>query len=178
MPPPPRNTYLMTVRHCMEFVRHLIHLDIKFENLCLTVLIFVRCQTKLMNTAIISFLHLSVRSRNRKKFGWHNVSAVQIKEHPFTYWSDIKYSVAIVGCFYCSGSKHSQIIISPGIDQGSLFLTWVNLNPIMNKYLRHFQSAEWNMKFLYHSQTNACTVEVWEWINNFTRLYRTCNYLM
>ena len=33
------------------------------------------------------------------------------------------------------------------------------------------------MKSLIHSQFNDCTMEVWEWINNFSTFYNGCDYL-
>ena len=50
-------------------------------------------------------------------------------------------------------------------DQGPLLLTWINFNLIMAKYYIHYKVMDGFHPFL---NFNSATVEVWEWINNFT----------
>ena len=48
-----------------------------------------------------------------------------------------------------------------------LFLTWINLNPTMDKW-SHAHYKVYDEIIYYFANFNGATVEVWEWISNST----------
>ena len=79
-----------------------------------------------------------------------------------------------VDCKLVRGSYHRvQLSCCPE----PLLPTWINFNPSMEKNLHPLQNVRWNYYIHYKvwaeiihpfPNFNGCTVEVWEWINNFS----------
>ena len=74
-------------------------------------------------------------------------------------------TVANLYIFIQSNHSVSGKIYHRKIPQGPLLLTWLHLNPSMDRWFIHCKV--WNKITYTFPNFNSCTVEVWEWISNF-----------
>ena len=68
--------------------------------------------------------------------------------------------------FRVSGVWHDIWKFAPFFHQWSLLLTWITLNSSMDD--NHMPSKVWDEITYPFPNFNGCTVELWEWISNFT----------